>query len=386
MPAKHHPARAYSIQPFAWSLGSIAGSALGGYAAQPARFYPHIFPPESLFARFPYLLPNLVAAICVVMAITQAALFLQETNLNVTACKNQMSHTEEACDEETPLLEDKMEIKRRHSYVAVNNPTLTDPSFDVRRSSIASITSFKPTMDTTYAESAIEDIDDDQDTNKSAENSQVSTRPIMWIVAMALMCYHQMAFVSVFSTYLLDKPQHPGRLDLWGGLGLNVHDVGQYMSVNSFWSILIQILILPHFMRKIGLWRSIVSLTVLCPMVDVLLPFVTALDKPRIVVYFAFATQAFCTIIIHPSLLIVLKNETPPQILGKVNGLAISASSAARTIAPPLVGIIYGKLGSASAWWSCALFGGFAILELFFLPRPKQNERYDNQDESDCEA
>lgn len=373
-------ARAYSIQPFAWSLGSIAGSALGGYAAQPARFYPEWFPASSVFARFPYLLPNLIAAICVALAIVQASLFLEETNPRI---KTQPSHQEvvqNTSDEHTPLLVGTNEPKRRHSYVAVNNPTPTDPAFDVRRSSIASISSFIPGKDVTVVESAIEEVDEDQVSSISTEDKRITTRPIMWIIAIALMCYHQMAFVSAFPTYILDAPRQTGRLDLVGGLGLNVHDVGRYMSVNSFWSILVQIFVLPVFMRKIGLRASITSLTIFLPLVDVLIPFVTTLDRPKLAVYFAFATQAFCTIIIYPSLLIMLKNESPPAILGKVNGLAVSASSAARTIAPPLVGLIYSSLGSAWAWWSCALFGTFAIIELFFLPRPKATE----DEEGDC--
>lgn len=320
------------------------------------------------------------------MAMIQATLFLQETNPKIIDLQSHANRTDATSDEHTPLLNPEAEVKRRHSYVAVNNPTITDPSFDMRRSSIASITSFRPKIDITNVESAIEEISDDQNGSNSSDDSKVSTRTKMWIVAIALMCYHQMAFVSAFPTYLLDAPQRAGKLDLWGGLGLNVHDVGQYMSINSFWSILIQIFILPFFMRKFGLWRSVISLTTICPLVDVFLPFVTALDRPRIAVYFAFAIQAFCTIIIHPSLLIMLKNETPPQILGKVNGIAVSASSAARTIAPPLVGIIYGNFGSAWAWWSCAIFGSFAISELFFLPRPKETETIGELDESDCEA
>nr|CBX25336.1 hypothetical_protein [Oryza brachyantha] len=43
----------------AWGLGLIVGPALGGYLAQPVEKYPHVFSRESIFGRFPYLLPCL---------------------------------------------------------------------------------------------------------------------------------------------------------------------------------------------------------------------------------------------------------------------------------------------------------------------------------------
>ncbi|ONM42099.1 putative peptide/nitrate transporter [Zea mays] len=43
----------------AWALGLIVGPALGGYLSQPAEKYPHVFSKDSVFGRFPYLLPCL---------------------------------------------------------------------------------------------------------------------------------------------------------------------------------------------------------------------------------------------------------------------------------------------------------------------------------------
>ncbi|TKV99128.1 hypothetical protein SEVIR_8G023300v4 [Setaria viridis] len=54
-----HHALGLSIVNTAWALGLIVGSALGGFLAQPTEKYPHIFSKDSIFARFPYLLPCL---------------------------------------------------------------------------------------------------------------------------------------------------------------------------------------------------------------------------------------------------------------------------------------------------------------------------------------
>ncbi|GJN13867.1 hypothetical protein PR202_gb00618 [Eleusine coracana subsp. coracana] len=54
----------------AWGLGVIVGPALGGYLAQPADKYPHMFSKSSIFGRFPYLLPCLsVSSFAVIVLI-----------------------------------------------------------------------------------------------------------------------------------------------------------------------------------------------------------------------------------------------------------------------------------------------------------------------------
>nr|ACG42557.1 major facilitator superfamily antiporter [Zea mays] len=54
-----HQALGLSLVNTAWALGLIVGPALGGYLSQPAEKYPHVFSKDSVFGRFPYLLPCL---------------------------------------------------------------------------------------------------------------------------------------------------------------------------------------------------------------------------------------------------------------------------------------------------------------------------------------
>src|SRR5580700_6666036 len=59
---------------------SILGPSLGGALAQPCISYPGIFPPGSIFERFPYLLPNLVCTVIVSCGVVIGVLFLEETH------------------------------------------------------------------------------------------------------------------------------------------------------------------------------------------------------------------------------------------------------------------------------------------------------------------
>ncbi|XP_060973405.1 protein ZINC INDUCED FACILITATOR 1-like isoform X2 [Cannabis sativa] len=47
----------------AWGIGLVIGPTLGGFLSQPAEKFPNIFFKESLFGRFPYLLPCLIISI-----------------------------------------------------------------------------------------------------------------------------------------------------------------------------------------------------------------------------------------------------------------------------------------------------------------------------------
>jgi hypothetical protein len=62
------------------SSSSILGPTLGGALARPATNYPNLFSNDSIWARFPYLLPNLVCTVIVTCGVIIGILFLEETH------------------------------------------------------------------------------------------------------------------------------------------------------------------------------------------------------------------------------------------------------------------------------------------------------------------
>ncbi|MFS7969978.1 putative major facilitator superfamily, MFS transporter superfamily [Helianthus anomalus] len=61
-----------------WGIGLIVGPALGGFLAQPAEKFPSLVSPDSLFGRFPYLLPCLTISVFALL-VTIGAIWLPET-------------------------------------------------------------------------------------------------------------------------------------------------------------------------------------------------------------------------------------------------------------------------------------------------------------------
>ncbi|KAK9667741.1 hypothetical protein RND81_13G008400 [Saponaria officinalis] len=75
---EEHQAIGMSVITTAWGIGLVVGPALGGFLAQPAEKYPSIFTNDSLFGRYPYLLPCLVISVLAAI-VTTGALWLSET-------------------------------------------------------------------------------------------------------------------------------------------------------------------------------------------------------------------------------------------------------------------------------------------------------------------
>ncbi|KAI1416915.1 MFS general substrate transporter [Hypoxylon sp. FL1857] len=368
-----HEPKAYASQPFVWTLGGIIGSAMGGFLAQPAKFYPSLFPADGLFGRYPYLLPNLVSVVVIILAIIQGMLFLEETNprgSKVTSHEDVFEDGDDIIDERTPLhrSNNRHSSARSQSRTTLDRPVFIEESlpvpveqnFDLRRSSFGTVCSIKlPPAPPKQNESF----------NGKAFNFTI----IMITVALVLVSYHQMAFNTLLPTHLLDKPATaPGQIDLIGGLGYTVHDVGVYLSINGILGLFIQGVIFPIFVDRVGVWRSFVVNVILYPLAYVIMPFLSAMPSVLVspAIYFSMILQCFFGIVVIPCALILLKDATPsPSVLGKVNGLAMSACCLARTVSPPVVGIIYSAGGSAAAWFSCAGVGVIGIVQLFWVPR-----------------
>ncbi|KAH9891482.1 MFS general substrate transporter [Xylariomycetidae sp. FL2044] len=380
---EHEPIAWY---PFIWTLGGIVGSAMGGFLAQPAHFYPSVFPADGLFGKYPYLLPNLVSVAVIVLAILQGILFLEETNPRDRRHGHGHGHGESAVEdveEAEDVVSETTPLRRggrahtpasdgigyageRPAFVEESLPVAVEQSFDLRRSSFGTVHSIKLPADFS-ADAA------------RAQAPEAFSGPtfnftiIMLTLALVLVSYHQMAFNTLLPTHLLDHPARPaGQLDLWGGLGYTVHDVGVYLAVNGFIGLLIQGIIFPPVVAKVGVWKSFVLMIIFYPICYVIMPFLSALPAKLVSpgIYLSMILQSFFGIIVIPTALILLKDATPSaQVLGKVNGLAMSGCCLARTISPPVVGIIYSAGGSAAAWFSCAGVAVLGVIQLLWVPR-----------------
>ncbi|PSR79587.1 major facilitator superfamily domain-containing protein [Coniella lustricola] len=436
MHTPQHEPRAYAVQPFVWFLGSIIGSAMGGFLAQPAKFYPDVFAADGLFGRFPYLLPNLVAVVAIALAVIQGMLFLEETN---PRCKKGEAYAggdavgrvedddavEFEHDENTPLIRTTSHpisisesLRQGHGplFVEESLPGAANQRFDLRHNSFGTIHSISVRPDFEDLQNArranqtplaaASGRQDDDTASAKAFNFSV----VMLILTLVFAAFHQMAFGAILPIYLLDSPSTynsssfpasagPGtfgagagaggglHFDFVGGMGYSLHDVGGFLAVNGFIALFCQGVIFPIFVEKVGVWYSFLLPTLVYPICYIIMPFLSLLRNNNSTtgestpaseeswllptgIYASMFVQNLLGIIATPCMLILLKNATPsPLVLGRVNGLAMSAVCAARTVSSPLVGVVYDSWGSAAAWASCAAVAVLGAVQLWWVPR-----------------
>jgi hypothetical protein len=254
------------------------------------------------------------------------------------------------------------QIRKRASFLEEGMPSFVDQRFDIRRESFGTMHSIRiqphrilPTRDQPPA------------VPRKTFNKTV----VMIIFSMALFAFHQMAYISVLPVYILDKPQSTG-LDFQGGLGMTLHDVGSFLAINGFITLFVQGFVFPIFVEHVGVWNSFIWMIILYPITYIMVPFVSALptEFESYGLYLSLLFQAFFGIIVFPCALILMKNATPsPLVLGRVNGMAMSACCLARTISSPLVGLIYSLGGSSSAWFGLAFVSVIGIIQLYWVPK-----------------
>ena len=362
-------ALAYSMIPFMWFFGSIIGSSMGALLAHPALLWPVL--ESTFFGSYPYFLPNLVATTWIVIAVTLGALFLKETRI-VTSFEKNVSDDQNP--DETSSLLPRSQPEQRIMSAASASVLPVAPSSDYTMSSSNRST---PTSNAAHAPDIVSGGLDFEESVLTPDPAPGWNRDmVLLILQLAFASYLQMVYGVLMPIYLVDSPSPDvptGHFDLRGGFGFSVRQVGAIMSANGFMAIVVQGVIFTPFVSRLGVWKSFVWMTILAPLSYLIVPFITMTPHSHALIplYMDMFAQNFMNIIVYPCLLILLKDSTPSvSILGRVNGMAMTCCSGARTIAPPLVGYIYGVGGSAAGWWSIGFVALIAGLLIPTINRP----------------
>ncbi|KAI9799653.1 MAG: hypothetical protein M1833_003968 [Piccolia ochrophora] len=362
-----HEPRAYAIMPFVWSIGTIIGPAIGGTCANPANAFPSVFSPSGIFGRFPYLLPNLICALLLLISICFGYFLLGETHPDKQPWSTpaDLANT----NAETPLM--------------ATAGSMEHAAVDLRAESYGTFNS----VDITEGERWLVHSDGStlRPSQTAAESKRTFTkRVIMLVVALGIFTYHSMTYDHLLPIFLQDDNENVNAevlgsaLHIPGGLGLSLRSVGILMAINGVIALAIQGIVFPIFAAWLGVWRLFIVVTVLHPIAYFIVPYLALLPENLLYpgIYVCLAVRNFFSILAYPVILILLKEATPtPSVLGKVNGLAASAGAACRTVAPPVAGYLYG-LGaqqgfSGLAWWGSGVVAIAGSIQCFFVERDK---------------
>lgn len=374
-----HEPKAYAIMPFVWSVGTILGPCIGGLAAEPATRFPDTLGKIAVFRQFPYLLPNLICALLMLVSIIAGWLFLEETHPDMQAWSiprdientNPPHLPTQAGSDTAPadLTHESYGTFNDVTEEAVDEEVFVNPDGSSRPASI-----------------------------RKSPTRTAFTRPVvMLIVALGIFTYHSMTYDHLLPIFLQDgrAPSESSFMSaimstsassmgsFAGGLGLSVKDVGVIMSINGLIALFIQAVIFPIMASWLGIWKVFVLVTIGHPIAYFIVPWLVFLPTGLLYpgIFACMAIRNLFGILAYPVLLILIKEASPdPKSLGKINGLAASTGAACRTIASPVAGLLYG-VGinidfTALAWWSSALVAVIGTVQAFFITRETRGPQH----------
>ncbi|KAI1002044.1 Major facilitator superfamily multidrug transporter [Podosphaera aphanis] len=355
---KEHQPRAYTIMPFVWCLGSILGPMLGGALARPVISYPSIFAADSIWARYPYLLPNLICTIIVTLGVIVGILFLEETH---AVMKNRPD----------PGLEAGKWIMHKLSWWArATLPTESEKDEDIEEIIALLHDNHPPGYCST---SASPEQDDQESTNlitssvDKPQTAKIFTKQVVLnIVGYGILAYHTMSLDSMLPTLLSapvphDEDNRHLPFKFISGYGLSTKQIGVILSIQGAYSIFATVFLFPIFVRRMGALGLFRAIAISYPILYFLVPYFTFLPSSLKIagIYLLVIWKSTFATMAYPSNAILLTNSAPSLLmLGTINGVAASTASLSRAFGPTISGLLISageKVGcSGLAWWCSA--------------------------------
>ncbi|KAK7322508.1 hypothetical protein VNO77_25890 [Canavalia gladiata] len=262
----------------AWGVGLVLGPALGGYLAQPVLKYPHLFPKDSFWDKFPYFLPCfIISAFSFVVAI--AFIWFPET-LHNHKDSNEYKDNKEALEigsHET----DKDKMIQNDKSIFLNWPLMSS------------------------------------------------------VIVYCIFSLHDVAYQEVFSLWAVS----PRRL---GGLNFTTDDVGNVLAISGLAIVIYQLSLYPSVQKACGpVTLSRIAGVLTIPLVQCY-PFMTMLSgfPLHIVINIVSILKNLMCETIATSLFLLQNRAVEPHQRGAANGIALTGMSAFKTIGPAGGGII----------------------------------------------
>ncbi|PIA48402.1 hypothetical protein AQUCO_01400777v1 [Aquilegia coerulea] len=282
-----HQALALSLVSVAWGIGLIIGPAIGGFLAMPAEKYPDLISKDSLFGRFPYLLPCLCISmfgliVCVV------CFWLPET------------------------------LHRNHE----NNSG--DDSYEALEAS-SNVYTTK------------EDLQGNEKSHSASKKSLLKNWPLMSsIIVYCIFSLNDMAYAEIFSLWAVS----PRKL---GGLSFSTDDVGVVLAISGVGLFTFQTLLYPRVERLLGpIMVSRITAVLTIP-VQQSFPFIAMLSgiSLSIVLNCASILKNLFSVCIVTGLFVLQNRAVDQDQRGAANGIAMTGVSLFKAFGPAMGGVLF---------------------------------------------
>lgn len=377
VPFKELQPRAFSLMPLVWNIGSIFGPTIGGALANPLNVKPgEHTDSKNLFARFPYLLPNLVSAAFFAVGITTGILFLEETLESVQGRRDHGLLLGKTISSSV-----KRSVAKLQELLRLRSPTTSSD-----RGGLHAADETDPLLKRPASA-------DDSEAASVAYEAKPRVAAPTWrevmnrqafinLIVYTLLAMHAMAFDQLIPVFMQHDPigapdstPYEFPLKFAGGFGLDHFQIGLMSTGYGIVGMFVQFFVFPPLARKYGvlIWLKIVVIAF--PVIYLLTPFTALLPTIRSQVacmFLAMLLKCLCGIFAFPCSTILLTNSaTSLRTLGTLNGIATSASALGRAAGPALAGLVYSagvKKGYVIApWWCLSVIAIVAAVPVWWL-------------------
>ncbi|EOA86715.1 hypothetical protein ACJQWK_08378 [Exserohilum turcicum] len=330
-PWKELQPRAFSIMPLVWTVGATFGPTLGGALANPLGVDPRQPRGTAFLERFPYALPNIVAASFFTVGIVVGWLFLRET----LASKKY---------EPDLGIRTGVRLKRFVRRLLHLNPPATahgenEPLLG-RQKALDDEAAVAPRACSQKAKEKVPSVRD-------ALTFQTSTNLLVYtLLAMYSQAYDQLLPVFMHHPVQLESdPTASLPLKFVGGFGLESRRIGIIFTLFAISSTVFQFLLFPPVARHLGVLRCLQLAFIIFPFVFLVTPFLALIHDPiarEVAMLLLLMVRGMAGTFAFPTSTIMLTNSAPSlRVLGTINGLATSFSSFGRAAGPTLGGGLF---------------------------------------------
>ncbi|KAF2789168.1 MFS general substrate transporter [Melanomma pulvis-pyrius CBS 109.77] len=365
-PWKELQPRAFSIMPLVYTIGAVFGPTLGGMFSNPLKVDPRHPRRDKFLERYPYALPNLVAASFFCISIATGWLFLKES---LAAKRNDRDYGLIIGAKITAWFRKTFRISKRqkklHSErqpLLANQKTLGDEEAAPGMSLIVHKTEKPP---------SIRDV--------------LSYQTTLNLIVYTILAFYTISYDQLLPVFMhhppqsLDDPKVSFPFKFSGGFGINSQRIGGIFTIFAISSMLCQFLIFPPLTQHLGVLTCLRISFLIFPFVFFVTPFIALLPT-------RFSKEMAMTVLLmirgvggtfaFPTSTILITNSAPSlRILGTLNGVATTVSALGRTAGPATCGSLftYGlKKGYVIIpFWTLSAIALLACIPTFWLVEGK---------------
>ncbi|CAN9246504.1 unnamed protein product [Alternaria alternata] len=331
-PWKELQPRAFSVMPLVWTVGATFGPTLGGALANPLGVDPRKPRGTALLEKFPYCLPNLVAAAFFTTGIVIGWLFLQET----------LESKKNAPD---------LGLRTGARLIAFIRKILHLPTQkqngNSEREPLLGQQKILDSEATPQHEVAHEIVKEKAPRYRDVLTFQTSLNLAVYtLLAMYTQAYDQLLPVFMHHpVQLADDPTVSLPLKFAGGFGIESRRIGIIFTVFAISCTMCQFLLFPPIARYLGVVRCLRIAFLIFPFVFFVTPFLSLIPDPttrEVAMVLLLMVRGVGGTFAFPTSTIMLTNSAPSlRVLGTINGLATSFSAFGRAAGPTLGGGLF---------------------------------------------